>query len=321
MTPSAAGAGAVLLAGVLWGTTGTAASLTPDVSPLAIGAAAMGIGGLLQALIAAPSIAAARRELRAHLLMLSAGALAVAIYPLAFYSSMRLAGVAVGTVISIASAPIASAVLELVIDRVPLSRRWIVASTLTIVGSVLLCLSRSADGAAAGGQTALGVVLGLVAGSTYALYSWCVHRLIRAGVARSAVMGSVFGLGGAALIPVLVVTGAPILASPMNMGVAAYMALIPMFGGYLLFGVGLARIRASTATTLTLVEPAIASILAVAVLNENVGPAGWSGLALVGVGLGVLSVTGRKSRKHTLASNISPTAPAQAIAAVEPSNG
>jgi len=38
----------VLAASVLWGTTGTAATFAPAVGPLAIGAAAMGLGGLLQ---------------------------------------------------------------------------------------------------------------------------------------------------------------------------------------------------------------------------------------------------------------------------------
>ena len=42
----------VLAASVLWGTTGTAATFAPGVGPLAIGAAAMGLGGLLQALTA-----------------------------------------------------------------------------------------------------------------------------------------------------------------------------------------------------------------------------------------------------------------------------
>jgi len=35
---------------VLWGTTGTAATLSDGVGPLATGAAALGIGGILQAL-------------------------------------------------------------------------------------------------------------------------------------------------------------------------------------------------------------------------------------------------------------------------------
>ena len=52
MTTSSAtrssGAGALVLASVLWGTTGTAASFLPDdVSPLAIGASTMTVGGAL----------------------------------------------------------------------------------------------------------------------------------------------------------------------------------------------------------------------------------------------------------------------------------
>jgi drug/metabolite transporter, DME family len=49
-----AGVGAlgVLLASLLWGTTGTAATFAPAVGPLAIGSVAMGVGGLLQALVA-----------------------------------------------------------------------------------------------------------------------------------------------------------------------------------------------------------------------------------------------------------------------------
>ena len=39
---------AVLGAAALWGTTGTVATFAPEVGPLAIGAAALGIGGLLQ---------------------------------------------------------------------------------------------------------------------------------------------------------------------------------------------------------------------------------------------------------------------------------
>jgi len=47
------GVAAVTAASALWGTTGTAATFTSGVGPLAIGAAALGIGGVLQALIAA----------------------------------------------------------------------------------------------------------------------------------------------------------------------------------------------------------------------------------------------------------------------------
>ena len=48
------GIAALVLASVLWGTTGTAASFLPDdVSPIAVGASTMGIGGLLLFLFSA----------------------------------------------------------------------------------------------------------------------------------------------------------------------------------------------------------------------------------------------------------------------------
>ena len=212
-----AGLGAVfvLIAAVLWGTTGTAATFAPDVGPLAIGAAAMGIGGLLQAALAGPELAHARHELRRRWLTVAAGGLAVAIYPLAFYSSMRLAGVAVGTVVSIGSAPIASAVIERVIDGHRLTRRWVLGAGVGLVGVVLLSFVEPASAAEAG-NTTLGILLGLLAGATYALYSWAAHRTMQGGVPSRVAMGAIFGVGGVLLMPVLLVTGAPLLESWTN---------------------------------------------------------------------------------------------------------
>src|ERR1039457_2410478 len=104
-SPMRSGIVFVLVAAMLWGTTGTAAAMAPGVGPLAIGAAAMGLGGLLQAAVASRVMFMHRGALIAQwrTVMVSAGA--VAVFPLAFYSSMRLAGVAVGTVVSIGSPP------------------------------------------------------------------------------------------------------------------------------------------------------------------------------------------------------------------------
>ena len=109
----------VLVAAMLWGTTGTAAAKAPGVGPLAIGGAAMGIGGLLQAAAAGRVMFTHRHGLTAQWRTVVASAGAVAVFPLAFYSSMRLAGVAVGTVVSIGSAPPAAAVIERIVDHQP----------------------------------------------------------------------------------------------------------------------------------------------------------------------------------------------------------
>lgn len=286
----------LLVTSVLWGTTGTAAAQAPDVSPLAIGAASLGIGGLLQAVVGFGALRRAAGQLRRQLPMVLLGAVGVLIYPLAFYSSMHLGGVALGTVVSLGSAPLFSGLLERIVDSVRLSRRWYLAATLGITGSVLLGFSRSAQPSTDPGQIATSCLLGLLAGASYALYSWATGRLLAQGVDRGAAVGAVFGLGGVLLMPVLILTGAPLLASTSNLAVAAYLALVPMFVGYLLFGLALARVSASTATTVTLSEPAVAAALAVWVLGERLGWAGWVGMALIGAALGVLVARSRNVR-------------------------
>lgn len=291
----------VLAASVLWGTTGTAATFAPDVSPLAIGAVAMGFGGLLQAAIAARPMMAFRTSLRSQWRTVALGALAVAAYPMAFYSSMHLAGVAVGTVVSIGSAPLASAVIERIVDKRPFTGRWVAGAALGVSGAVLLCVADAphADATPAAGtgwSAPAGISLGLLAGLTYALYSWAAHRLINTGVPSRAVMGAVFGIGGLLLMPVLAATGAPFVASWQDLSVGVYMALVPMFAGYVLFGWGLARVRASTATTLSLSETVVAAVLAVMVVGERLPALAWAGAALILGSLFVLTLPAPRTR-------------------------
>ena len=310
-----AGYGSVcaLVAALLWGTTGTAAALAPGVGSLAVGAAAMGVGGLLQATAAHRGVRAHRAGLTAHWPTLVVSAVAVAVYPLAFYTSMRLAGVAVGTVVSIGSAPMAAALIERVVDRRPLSRRWALGATAGVVGVLALALARAGEEAPGvpGAQPVLGIALGLLAGLTYALYSWGAARVMSRGLPSRPVMGAVFGIGGVLLLPVLLLTGAPIVASWSNFAAVAYLALVPMFAGYVLFGRALAAIPASTATSLSLLEPAVAAVIAVLVLHERLPAVGWVGMGVLLASLVVLTAGPRRQHPDT-ASAPSP-APARAI--------
>ncbi|WP_245766355.1 DMT family transporter [Sulfitobacter brevis] len=287
---------AILFAGVVWGTTGTAATFAPDVSAAAIGAAAMGIGGLAQALFALRGITRARAELWHHRRLVLVGALAVAVYPLAFYGSMRLAGVTVGTVITIGSAPLLSAVIEYLLDHTRLTARWIAGASIGLVGMVLISLAeRVSDlGIIGADEVPLGIALGLLGGLTYALYSWTARKVMLGGVPSSVAMGATFGIGGVMLLPVLLGTGGPFLASWGNAAVGIYMALVPMFLGYLAYGYGLARVQASTATTITLLEPVVAAMLAIVVVGERLPFMGWLGVGLI---IGCLAIITAPSRR------------------------
>ncbi len=292
---------ALVIASLFWGTTGTAATFFPDdVTPLAIGACTMGIGGILLFLTGLrPSLAVIRDATARRWVAL--GALGVLVYPLAFYGGMDLAGVAVGNVVALGSGPVFAALLEWLWERHPLSPRWVVATSLAIVGIACLAFGRAPDDAAASGGSSsvlIGVGLGLIAGFAYAFYTYASSRAIRVvgASASRGVMGAMFGAGAVLLLPVLVVTGAPLLQSPTTIGIAAYLVLGPMFVAYLLFGIGLRSIRSSVATTITLLEPVVATVLAVTVVGERLAPLGWVGLALVLAGI-ITLITARPAPK------------------------
>ena len=288
---------ALVLASVLWGTTGTAASFLPDsISPLAIGASTMAIGGILLFSVSARSALGALGDTAARRWLLI-GAIGVFVYPLAFYSAMDLAGVAIGNVVALGSGPVFAAIFEWLWERRRLSMRWLVATTIAVVGIVLLSFGRQADDASGGDDLLPGVLLGLLAGCAYALYTYASSRAIAVGHTGRSVMGGMFGVGAIALLPVLVVFGAPLLQGAQSVGIAAYLALGPMFVAYLLFGYGLTHLRSSVATTVTLIEPLVATILAVAVVGERLYPVGWVGLVLILGGVTVL-ITARRPPKR-----------------------
>ncbi|MDQ9037889.1 EamA family transporter [Acinetobacter seifertii] len=285
---------AILVASILWGTTGTAAAFAPTLGPLAIGAAAMGGGGLLQALVASRAIRENRQFIRENLLILLLGVVAVGIYPLAFYSSMHYAGITIGTVVSIGSAPLIAAILERFFDRKALSSIWFLSFVCGVLGVTMLSMGESHAVLDSTNQwnKYFGIFLGLVAATTYSLYSWAAKKLIDRGVASKAAMGMIMGGGAVILLPTLLVTGEGLLQSSTNLLVAGYMMLIPMFLGYLLFGFGLKTVNASKATTLTLFEPLVAAIFAIVLVGEHVSWLGWIGMFLIFICILILSKTG-----------------------------
>lgn len=277
------GAVAIVIASLLWGTTGTAASYAPNISPLAIGAFAMGFGGVLLCLVARNSLVQDVKKLRSNPAAVIFGSLCVAIYPLAFYSSMRLSGVAIGTIVSIASAPLFAVLLERLFSKKAISLQWCVSFLLGASGIAMLAVGKTSTEAVqnnlAGQQ--LGVLLGLLAGLTYAGYSWAAKQLIDKQVKSTSAMACLFGCAATVLLPSLFFTGSNLFVSGINTSVVLYMAVIPMFLGYLLFGFGLKTTEASTATLITLIEPLVAALLAIYVLGEQFKPIGWGGMVLV----------------------------------------
>lgn len=279
----------ILAAAVLWGTTGTAATFAPHgTSAFAVGAAAMGFGGVLLAVVAGRGarVLAADKSRR---VILVAGAGCVALYPLAFYTSMAKAGVAVGVTFTIGTSPIAAAVLERIVDGRRLSGRWVMATAVAVVGALLLSSSDSHP--AHSTARVIGVGLGIVAGICYAGYSVAAGRLVSLGTTSRAVMGAMFGFAAVALVPVAALAAPALLSTGRGLAVTSYLAVVPMGLGYVLFGRGLRRTPASTATAITLVEPVVAALLAFAIIHQHLTISGWAGVALIAASVAALTRT------------------------------
>jgi DME family drug/metabolite transporter len=78
------------------------------------------------------------------------------------------------------------------------------------------------------------------------------------------------------------------------MGLVLWLGVVATAGGYLLFGWGLARLPATTVTTLTLAEPLCATLLGLSVLGEHLDQAATVGLLILAAGLAVLTISRRR---------------------------
>lgn len=306
-TASPMHAAAVLLAAVLWGTTGTVAHFAPEgSSPLAIGLATFGVGGVVLAALSARRVLAVLRR-RDQLGWVLAGAVGVVLYPAFYYPSMALAGVAVGNVVALGSGPIFAALLEWAVERRRPGLRWTIATGIAVVGIALLTIGGHGGAAEDPGAAPLGVLLALVAGFGYALYSFAGARLIRRGSTASGSMGALFLVGAVVCLVGLAVVGVGPLASPTGVLTIAYLGLVPMALSYLLFGYALRALPSTSATTIALAEPVVATLLAVAIVGERPSAVGWLGLVVVAVGITVLAVRSpAASRRPRVASGYKP---------------
>ena len=141
-----------------------------------------------------------------------------------------------------------------------------------------------------------GILLAGLAGLCYAGYSLVGRTLIAAGHPAAPVRGVMFGAAGLAVLPVLLASGTGWLGTWRGAAVALYLAAFTTFLAYRLFGRGLRSTPAQVATTLTLAEPAVATLLAVAVLGQWLPALSWCGLGVLAAGLACLAVPGRRRR-------------------------
>lgn len=283
----------ILLAGVLWGTTGTTQAFAPESShPIAIGAARLAAGGLF---LLCMVFLAGKLDLKnwpiKNTLMAS---LCMALYQPLFFSAVTLTGVAIGTVTAIGSAPVLSGFLEWLYLKKRPSAIWWCSTFLSILGCVLLFMNKNSVH-----MDPAGLLLALGAGLTFAGYTLVSRDLVE-NYSSLSVVAVVFTLSAIFLSPFLFIFDMSWLGSVRGLTVSLHLGILATGIAYFLFSKGLVHVSSSTAVTLALAEPLTAALLGVFLLGESLTAVSWLGIFLIMMGIGVLigssQNSGRKIR-------------------------
>jgi DME family drug/metabolite transporter len=276
------------LAAISWGTTGaTMATLAAGDAPgpLFVGWARLAIAA--PCLIAAAVVAAARRprarpwtgltarDLPTYALL----GLAMAVYQVCYFRAVMLSGVAVTALLAICTAPILIALLAATLLGERLTAPVKLSLALAVTGTALLVVGPRPLGALSG-SFGSGALLALGAGLSYAVYAVAAKRVLSRASPVS-VAAITFGLAALFLAPALVserISGAQVArAAPLLL----YLGIGPTAIAYVLFTIGLARVPATAAGIVSLLEPLTATALGVVVFGESLGGAGAIGGALL----------------------------------------
>lgn len=268
----------VIMAAVLWGTTGSAQAFAPqNAAPIVIGALRMAVGGTALLLVAKLR-GAFRTKIKLNKKLLLISSICMAVYQPLFFLGVFKTGIALGTVLALGSAPIFSGVIEYFMGE-KLSKRWVIGTMLSIIGCVFLFIGQGHMN-----MNIFGSVLSLGAGLSYAIYVKVSQKLFQES-RRDVVNGLVFFISAVILTPILFMNDLSWVMSTRGIMVTLHLGIVATALAYTLFSYGLVNISTPKAVTLTLVEPLTAAILGVVIFNEKMTGVSTLGILLLFYGL------------------------------------
>ena len=280
----------ILIAAILWGTTGTAQALAPDTAhPIAIGATRLAVGGLflLFIVLITGKLHISNWPIKTTLL----ASLSMALYQPFFFSAVTITGVAIGTVVAIGSAPILSGLIEWIYYKRRPSTVWWYSTFLAIVGCLMLFMNKESVYV-----DPFGIIMALGAGSAFASYT-VVSRDLVGRFSSVSVVAVVFTLSAIYLVPFLFIFDMSWITNIRGISVSLHLGIVATGIAYLLFAKGLTQVASSTAVTLALAEPLTAALLGVFIVGETLNTTSWIGIFLLMLGIGIL-IWGSKKSNH-----------------------
>lgn len=273
----------VTAAALLWGTIGLAArrifasGLTPfDAATWR----ATGAFALLMVFCLLVNRGALRVSWRDLPLLAAYGAVSVAGFMTVYFTAIDLTTVATAAVL-LYTAPAWVVVLARVFFGEPVTPTKAAAVVSTFVGCVLVI---GAVGPGAVRLAPAGLLAGLGAGLTYALYSIFGKTALRRLSPLTTVL---YTLGFGGLFLAAISGGLPPLPREGVLPVA-YVAVFPTAIAYVLYIGGLRWVEAGRASVVATLEPVVAALSGALVLREAFGALQWVGAALVIAGVALV---------------------------------
>lgn len=282
----------ILFAAMLWGTAGTAKAFASEVDSISMGVARLVIGGVMLMAIAVLTKKMTFKGWPVKPLII--GGIAMALFQPFFFSAVELTGIAVGTVVSIGSAPVFSGMIEWLVFKIRPARVWWLSTFLAITGCIILMFNTNAVTV-----DAAGVLAGLGAGISFASFTMSNSRLVQTHEPIASV-AMIFCLSAMILSPFLFINDMTWLGETNGLLVALHIGVLATTLAYFLFSNGLIFLKSSTAVTLSLAEPLTASLLGVFLVGETLDSLSWLGLIMLLAGIVILVLQSRRARKQAV---------------------
>jgi len=273
------GVAAVLVAATSWGCIGPAVLTLPStVSPVAVAAVRAAVAG-----VAFTGILAGRRPgsgvplNRSGWIWLILAVAANVGMLVTFLVGVVAAGATITVALQLGLAPMFVGLLIWAGDRSALSRNWFGTTIVVVTGCLMLLFGQ---GLHSGPQLWFGAGAAAVSGVYDAVFTVAVARLVQVGHRSQYVISAVFAGTALVLAPLLLIDPPVWVLTPSGAAVALFVGLVATTGGYLMLGFGFRYLSAALISTLGLIEPVVAALIGVVLLEERLNPWGWVGLGL-----------------------------------------